>query len=148
MKAVIQRVSQASVTVNGQVTGQINEGLLILLGIKSGDHEKQADWLADKIVNLRIFPDAEDKMNRSLLDVQGEALIISQFTLYGDCERGRRPSFVEAARPEEAQPLYDYFVKQIHDCGIRTATGVFQAMMDVTLTNSGPVTIIVETKQS
>ncbi|OIQ00448.1 D-tyrosyl-tRNA(Tyr) deacylase [Candidatus Wirthbacteria bacterium CG2_30_54_11] len=146
MRAVIQRSARASVSVDGKVVGEINHGLVILLGVKTGDNEADADYLADKIVNLRIFPDGEDKMNRSLLGTGGQALIISQFTLYGDSRRGRRPSFIEAAPPQQAKQLYDYFVNRVQACGITTATGTFQAMMSVQLVNEGPVTLIVESK--
>lgn len=144
MKIVIQRVSQASVKVDGKITGQIEKGFLVLLGITHTDTEKEADFLADKVANLRIFEDAEGKMNLGLKDVGGWALIVSQFTLYGDAIKGRRPSFTDAARPERAIPLYEYFIKKVASYGINVQTGIFGAMMEVNLTNSGPVTIIIE----
>ena len=146
MRAVIQRVRNASVTVDGVVTGSIEQGLLILLGVTDGDTEKQGQWLASKLANLRIFPDDEGKMNRSLMDVGGGALVVSQFTLYGDCRKGRRPSFVGAAHPEIAEPLYERFCEQIESEGVgRVERGVFGAMMDVQLLNDGPVTLVIDT---
>ena len=144
MKAVIQRVRRASVTVDGTVTGAIGNGLLVLLGVAKGDTESAADYLAGKIAGLRIFPDAEGKMNLSLLDTGGAMLVVSQFTLYGDCRKGRRPSFDAAAPPEEARRLYEYFVSRVRAANIPVETGVFQAHMDVELLNDGPVTLIVE----
>jgi D-tyrosyl-tRNA(Tyr) deacylase len=141
---VVQRVSAASVTVAERETGAIGRGLLILLGVTTGDTEAEARFIADKCVNLRIFADEEGKMNRSVLDIGGEILVVSQFTLYGDCRRGRRPSFVAAAPPAVSEPLYEYFVKQIAAAGLKTATGVFGASMRVRLENEGPVTLIVE----
>jgi D-tyrosyl-tRNA(Tyr) deacylase len=146
MRAVVQRVSQAQVVVNDEVIGQIQQGLLILLGVTPGDTESSARWLADKIVGLRIFNDADDKMNLSLADVQGSMLIVSQFTLYGDCRKGRRPSFIEAAGPELAEPLYECFINAVRAQGIPVATGRFGAMMKVELVNDGPVTLIVDSK--
>lgn len=148
MRAVIQRVSSASVTIEGKVNGSINHGILILLGIKTGDSEADAQYLAEKCSALRIFEDADGKMNLSVKDVHGSALIVSQFTLYADARKGNRPSFVEAAVPAVAEPLYEYFVEQMRALLGREkiATGVFRAMMDVSLVNSGPVTIIVESK--
>ncbi len=146
MRVVIQRSKEARVTVDGSVTGQITKGLVLLVGVTHDDTEKDAVFLADKIANLRIFEDADDKMNLSLLDVGGEILSVSQFTLYGDCRKGRRPSFIDAARPEQAEPLYETFNSLLRDKGIRVETGVFGAMMDVQLTNDGPVTLIVESK--
>ena len=146
MRAVIQRVRNASVTVDGVVTGSIEQGLLILLGVTGGDTEKQGQWLASKLANLRIFPDDEGKMNRSLMDVGGGALVVSQFTLYGDCRKGRRPSFVGAAHPEIAEPLYERFCEQIESEGVgRVERGIFGAMMDVQLLNDGPVTLVIDT---
>ena len=146
MRAVIQRVRNASVTVDGVVTGSIEQGLLILLGVTDGDTEKQGQWLASKLANLRIFPDDEGKMNRSLMVVGGGALVVSQFTLYGDCQKGRRPSFVGAAHPEIAEPLYERFCEQIESEGVgRGERGVFGAMMDVQLLNDGPVTLVIDT---
>ena len=146
MRAVVQRVSESSVTVDGEVVGSIGPGLMVLLGVTHEDTEKEADYLADKIINLRIFSDDAGKMNRSLLDTEGEMLVVSQFTLYGDCRKGRRPSFIQAADPDKGNALYEYFVKKVRDNGVATATGRFGAMMDVSLVNDGPVTLIVESK--
>jgi len=146
MRAVIQRVAAADVRVDHEIVGRIGPGLLVLLGIARSDEEKDADYLADKAVHLRIFEDGDGKMNRSLLETGGEALVVSQFTLLGDCRKGRRPSFVEAASPERAEQLYEYFVDQLKMKGITVATGRFQAMMAVSLINDGPVTLILETK--
>ena len=148
MRAVLQRVSRATVRVNGQTSGEIGPGLLILLGVGQGDTSKEADYLLDKIVNLRIFEDAEGKMNLSLLDVDGELLVISQFTLYADCRKGRRPSFTDAGPPGEAQKLYDYFVAAARIRGVKVATGIFQAVMEVELVNSGPVTILLDSSKN
>jgi D-tyrosyl-tRNA(Tyr) deacylase len=143
MRVVLQRVSQASVTVSGQLVGAIGAGLAVLVGVARDDSERDADYLADKVINLRVFPDGEGRMNRSLLETGGELLVISQFTLYGDCRKGRRPDFTAAAPPDEARRLYDYFVRTLRErCNIRITTGVFQAEMDVSLTNHGPVTVI------
>lgn len=148
MRAVIQRVKFASVTINGQVTGSIGPGVAVFLGIHRNDGEAASDWMADKIVNLRLFPDQDEKMNLSLADIGAEMLIVSQFTLYGDCRKGRRPGYSEAAPPEVAEPLYNQFIKQVNKKGIRTATGTFQAKMEVSLINDGPVTLLVDsTKQ-
>jgi D-tyrosyl-tRNA(Tyr) deacylase len=144
MKAVVQRVSSAGVHIDGAVYSSIGGGLLVLLGIEKGDSEEKARSLASKITELRIFEDDQAKMNRSVTEVRGAILVVSQFTLAGDCSRGRRPSFDRAARPEEARPLYEVFVEQIRSLGIPVETGVFQAMMDVELTNNGPVTFILE----
>jgi len=146
MRAVIQRVAAADVRVDHEIVGRIGPGLLVLLGIARSDEEKDADYLADKAVHLRIFEDGDGKMNRSLLETGGEVLVVSQFTLLGDCRKGRRPSFVEAASPERAEQLYEYFVDQLKMKGITVATGRFQAMMAVSLINDGPVTLILETK--
>jgi D-tyrosyl-tRNA(Tyr) deacylase len=146
MKAVIQRVSEASVKVEGKIVGEIGPGLVILLGIAGDDGEADADYLAEKIVNLRIFNDAEEKMNLNLLDVQGEILAISQFTLYANTRRGRRPSFIDAAMPEKAEPLYEYCMKKIEEYGIKVSRGIFGAIMKVKIFNEGPVTIILESK--
>jgi D-tyrosyl-tRNA(Tyr) deacylase len=146
MRAVIQRVTAADVQVDHEIVGRIGPGLLVLLGISRSDEEKDADYLADKVVNLRIFEDDEGKMNRSLLETGGELLVVSQFTLLGDCRKGRRPSFVEAAPPERAEQLYEYFVDQLRLKGINVSTGRFQAMMAVSLVNDGPVTLILESK--
>ncbi len=146
MRAVLQRVSTASVAVDGATVGQIGPGLLVLLGVGSGDTEKDADSLAQKIVELRVFQDDAGKMNLSLKDTGGSLLVVSQFTLYGDTRKGRRPSFDQAARPEEARRLYERFVEAARAQGVEVATGVFQAMMSVSLVNEGPVTFLVESR--
>jgi D-tyrosyl-tRNA(Tyr) deacylase len=146
MRAVIQRVSRAGVTIGGEVVGQIGTGLLVLLGVSKTDTVDQARWLADKVVGLRIFNDADGKMNRSLSEVDGAVLVVSQFTLYGDCQKGRRPSFIDAAPPEIAIPLYDGFINAVRAQGIPAATGRFGAMMQVELVNDGPVTLIVDSR--
>ena len=147
MRAVIQRVSRAAVSVNGQSLAAIEHGLVVLLGVWHMDTTENAIHLARKIVHLRIFDDAEGKLNRSILEVHGAVLMISQFTLYADCRKGRRPSFVEAARPEVAKPLYEVFVAEVRRQGVPVATGEFQALMDVELVNRGPVTIILDSQQ-
>lgn len=144
MKVVVQRSKQAKVTVEGKVTGQIDSGLVILVGITHEDKQEDVLLLAEKVAHLRIFEDDEGKMNRSLLDVGGSVLSVSQFTLYGDCRKGRRPSFIEAARPEHAEPLYEGFNESLRRLGIHVQTGVFGAMMEVSLVNDGPVTLIIE----
>lgn len=144
MRAVAQRVSRASVKVDGRVTGEIGRGLLILLGVGRGDSEADARYLAEKTAGLRVFEDENGRMSRSLLDIGGGALVVSQFTLYGEVRRGRRPSFDGAAPPEEADRLYQYFCKQLEAKGLQVETGVFQAMMDVELLNQGPVTILLD----
>lgn len=144
MRAVVQRVGKASVTVDGEVVGSIGPGLVLLLGVADGDGEEQARFLANKVANLRIFADAEGKFNLSALDVGGEALVVSQFTLYGDASKGRRPSFVRAADPEVAQPLIERFVFFVREEGLHVETGLFGAMMMVEIHNDGPVTIILE----
>lgn len=148
MRAVVQRVSGASVTVDGKTVGAIGRGLLILLGVDAEDAEADADYLAEKIPDLRIFNDDAGKFNRSLREVQGEALAVSQFTLHGDCRRGRRPSFTAAARPELAVPLYQRFVEALRGRGVSVAEGVFGAHMAVQLVNDGPVTILLDSKRS
>jgi D-tyrosyl-tRNA(Tyr) deacylase len=148
MRAVVQRVSRAKVTVEGEVTGEIGKGLLILIGVAGTDSEGDADYLVEKIVNLRIFEDADDKMNLSLLDIKGELLVVSQFTLYGDTRRGRRPSFIDAAPREKANQLYEYFVQKARIQVQRVETGRFQAMMDVELVNDGPVTIMLDSEKT
>jgi len=148
MRAVVQRVSRAKVTVAKKIVGEIGNGLLVLLGVTHNDNEQAADHLVDKIVNLRIFNDADGKMNLSLTDVRGELLIVSQFTLYADTRRGRRPSFVEAASGGDAQKWYEYFVAMSKKFVPTMATGEFGAMMDVELVNDGPVTIILDSKNS
>lgn len=144
MRAVVQRVTQASVTVQEETVGRIGEGLLVLLGVADDDDPRDADWMAAKIINLRIFEDEAGKMNRSLLDDQGEILVVSQFTLYGDCRKGRRPSFVKAAAPEKGETLYLRFVEQVRKQDVTIATGRFRSRMAVTLVNDGPVTLLVE----
>jgi len=144
MRAVVQRVSRCKVTVDGKVVGEIGAGLLVLLGVSKEDTEAAADYSAEKIIGLRIFEDDAGKMNVSVLDKGGEVLVVSQFTLYGDVRRGKRPSFDAAARPEEARRLYEYFVQKVRAAGVRCETGEFQAMMDVELVNDGPVTIILD----
>ncbi len=146
MRAVIQRVKSSSVTVGDETVGKIDSGLLVLLGVAKPDQTADADFLAEKIVNLRIFEDEQGKMNRSLIDIGGEMLVVSQFTLLGDCRKGRRPSFTEAAGPDKANELYEYFVAQVRKTGITVATGRFRAIMEVSLINDGPVTLILESK--
>ncbi len=148
MKTVIQRVGKSKVEVDGEVVGRIGKGILVLLGVSGDDEKSDADWLVDKIINLRIFEDEEGKMNLSVKDVGGDLLVVSQFTLLGDCRKGRRPSFVQAARPEQANALYEYFVERAREKGIGVQTGTFQAMMDVSLVNDGPVTLIIESRKN
>ena len=144
MKAVIQRVSSAKVVVDEKVEGQINNGLLVLLGVSESDNKDHAQYLVDKIINLRIFHDNDGKMNLSLLDLNYDLLVVSQFTLYGDCKKGRRPNFMEAARPEKAEELYEEFIRLCKEKSIKVQTGVFGANMEVSLINDGPVTIIID----
>ena len=144
MRAIVQRVMRASVTVAGETIGRIDHGMLILLGIHQTDSETHADWLADKIASLRIFQDDLGKMNRSIQDCRGAILVVSQFTLYGDCQKGRRPSFLQSASPEKAEPLYQYFTDRLRLNGIPVATGKFGADMAVELVNDGPVTLIID----
>ena len=144
MKTVIQRVTRAQVRVEGKTIGEIGGGLLVLLGIGRGDSRKEADYLLDKIIHLRIFEDTGGKMNLSLQDIGGDLMILSQFTLYADCRKGRRPSFTDAAPPEEAKSLYEYFVSQAEARVKKTSQGIFQAMMEVDFVNSGPVTIVLD----
>lgn len=144
MRALIQRVSRASVDVDGRTVGSIDRGLLVLLGVRSDDTEKEVRFVAGKCANLRIFEDDQGKMNRSALDVGGQFLVVSQFTLYGDARRGRRPSFIEAAPPELSRKLYVSFVNRLRDMGLKVETGIFGATMDVDLVNQGPVTILIE----
>jgi D-aminoacyl-tRNA deacylase len=146
MRAILQRVSEARVKIDGETVGEIRRGLLVLLGVAKSDTAEQARWLADKIVSLRIFNDAEEKMNLDLAEVDGAVLVVSQFTLFGDCSKGRRPSFIDAAPPETAIPLYEAFINAIKAHGIPTATGRFGAMMQVELINDGPVTLILDSK--
>jgi len=147
MRAVVQRVGRASVTVDGSVVGEIGRGLLVLLGVAQDDQTSDADYMAEKVVGLRIFEDEQEKMNRSVIDAGGAVLAVSQFTLFGDIRRGKRPSFDAAARPEQARELYEYFVTRIRALGVRCETGVFQAMMDVELINAGPVTILIDSRK-
>jgi D-tyrosyl-tRNA(Tyr) deacylase len=147
MRAVVQRVRNATVTVDGQVTGEIGLGLLVLLGVAQRDTEQDADYLAEKIAGLRVFDDADGKINLAVAEVGGAVLAVSQFTLYGDVRRGKRPSFDAAARPEMAKKLYDYFCGRIRALGLRCEEGVFQAMMDVELLNAGPVTILLDSNK-
>ncbi len=148
MRAVIQRVSRAGVRVEGRPAGAIGRGLVVLLGVERGDETGDADYLAEKILGLRIFPDAEGKMNLSVTDIGGDLLVVSQFTICGDCRRGRRPSFDRAAPPEDARRLYEYFVDLVRRRGFRAPTGVFQAYMEVELVNDGPVTILLDSKKN
>lgn len=148
VRAIIQRVSRCRVTVSGRTVGEIGAGLLVLLGVGKNDNESAADYLAEKIVGLRIFEDAAGKMNLSVVDGNAQVLVVSQFTLYGDVRRGKRPSFDAAARPEEARQLYEYFIAKIRATGLRCETGEFQARMDVELVNSGPVTIILDSEKN
>lgn len=147
MRAVIQRVKSAQVIVNEKIIGSIGFGLLVLLGISREDNCDDADYLVEKTINLRIFDEQDGKMNRSLLDVGGEMLIVSQFTLIADCRKGRRPSFTAAAEPAEAKKLYQYFIERVKEKGITVATGEFQALMEVGLINNGPVTILMDSKK-
>lgn len=147
MRALLQRVSYGGVTVDGRITGEIGRGFVVLLGVTHGDSQAEAKWLANKVAGLRIFEDDEQKMNLSLADVGGEVLVVSQFTLYGDARKGRRPSFTAAAPPEHAEPLVDYFVQQLRQRGLTVATGVFGAMMKVEIHNDGPVTLMLEREQ-
>ncbi len=148
VRAVVQRVTEASVRVAGGTVGAIGRGLVVLLGVAVGDTEADADSLADKVLNLRVFPDDAGQMNRSVLEVTGGLLVVSQFTLLGDARRGRRPSYIEAAPPEEADRLYRYFVSCLKPSGLEVATGVFRAMMDVALVNQGPVTILLDSRKA
>ncbi|MCB9433895.1 MAG: D-tyrosyl-tRNA(Tyr) deacylase [Ardenticatenaceae bacterium] len=144
MKALLQRVSTASVTVSGEVVGEIGRGFAILLGVTHSDGKAEAAWLAQKVAGIRLFEDSQGKMNLGLADVGGEVLVVSQFTLYGDARKGKRPSFIDAARPEQAEPLVDYFVEQLRVQGLRVATGRFGANMLVQIHNDGPVTLMLE----
>jgi D-tyrosyl-tRNA(Tyr) deacylase len=147
MRAVLQRVSQASVDVDDTTVGQIGRGWLVLLGVARGDTEADVVWLADKLLNLRAFEDEQGKMNRSVIDVRGEILVVSQFTLLGDCRAGRRPSFTDAAEPAEANRLYEHFCALLAPSGLKIATGVFRAMMKVSLVNDGPVTFLLDSRK-
>ncbi len=144
MKAIVQRAKKAHVTVDNTIISSIGKGILVLLGVAHGDVEKDADYLVDKIINLRIFEDEAGKMNRSLIDVKGELMVVSQFTLMSDCRKGRRPSFTNAAPPDTARKLYEYFAARAASLGVPVKTGQFQANMDVSLINQGPVTLILE----
>ena len=148
MRAVVQRVSEATVEADGQISGVIERGLLVLLGVAREDEKQDAEYLAEKIANLRVFDDDAGKMNQSLMDVRGEMLVVSQFTLYGDVRRGRRPSYTDAAEPEKANKLYEYFVQRVRALGVKTETGVFQATMKVSLVNDGPVTILLDSQKA
>lgn len=147
MRAVIQRVRHSSVTIDQTVTGEIGTGLLVLLGVTEPDDASVCDFLADKVLNLRIFEDESGKMNRSVTDIHGSILIVSQFTLYADCRKGRRPSFIQAAKPDHAIPLYERFISKIKEAGISAATGQFGADMQVLIENDGPVTILLDTDE-
>ena len=147
MRAVIQRIKESSVNVEGQIIGRTGVGLLVLLGVAQNDGPADADYLVNKITHLRIFEDENGKLNRSLLEIDGEMMVVSQFTLLADCRKGRRPSFGDAAEPELAADLYEYFVEQVRSQGINVATGRFKAMMEVALINAGPVTIILESQR-
>lgn len=148
MRAVIQRVSEASVTVDGIVVGEIQRGFLVLLGVADVDSLGDASWIASKIAGLRVFEDADEKMNLALADVNGAVLLVSQFTLYGDCRKGRRPSFVEAARPEKAVSLYQALAAELRSLGVPVETGTFQAQMQVRLLNDGPVTLLLDSTKA
>lgn len=146
MRVVLQRVSKCTVKVDNKITGKISKGFLLLLGVKDGDTQQDAIKLAKKISGLRIFTDENDKMNLSLADVNGEVLVVSNFTLYADCSHGRRPSFINAARPEVSDPLYEFFCEEIRNYGIKVETGIFGADMDVELNNDGPVTLVIDSE--
>ena len=147
MKAVVQRVKNSHVAVEEKIVSRIGHGLMVLLGVSEDDTEKDADFLVEKIINLRIFEDDQGKLNISLMDVKGELLVVSQFTLLGDCRKGRRPSYIKAAAPGKANSLYEYFIRRAKESGVETKSGVFQAMMEVSLINQGPVTLIIDTKE-
>ena len=147
MRLVVQRVSEASVEIEGKINGQIKQGFMVLVGITNDDNEEIVDNMVNKLINLRIFEDENGKMNLSIKDVNGELLIISQFTLYANCKKGRRPSFLDAAKPEISKPLYEYFNQALENAGVHTETGIFGAMMKVSLINDGPTTIILDSKE-
>jgi len=147
MRSVVQRVKRASVSVQGETVGEISAGLLVLLAVGQNDGEKDVTWMVDKLVGLRIFEDEEGKMNRSVIEVGGDLLIVSQFTLYGDCRSGKRPSFTTAAPPEQAKALFERTLEAIRSCGLKVETGVFQAEMDVELVNNGPVTLLLDSEK-
>lgn len=146
MRLVVQRSKEANVTVDGEITGAITKGFVVLVGVTHEDSKEDAAFLAEKVANLRVFEDLEGKMNLSLLDVEGEVLSVSQFTLYGDCRKGRRPNFMDAAKPDHALSIYEAFNKYLLEKGVKVETGVFGAMMDVKLTNDGPVTLVIDSK--
>jgi D-tyrosyl-tRNA(Tyr) deacylase len=146
MRTVIQRVTQSAVSVSGKIVGEIEKGLLVLLGVENNDTERDAQYLANKIINLRVFEDENGKMNKSLVETGGQMLVVSQFTLYGDCQKGRRPSFIQAAEPEKAKHLYEHFAYLVSKTGIRVESGRFQETMAVSLVNDGPVTLIIDSK--
>ncbi len=148
MRAVIQRVSRAAVETEGDTAGAIGAGLLVLLGVHGEDGEKDLRWMAEKILNLRIFDDEKGQMNRSVLDIRGEVLVVSQFTLFGDCRKGRRPSWHAAAPPEQARDLYEQFLSLCRESGLTVRSGIFQAMMEVSLVNSGPVTLLLDSHKT
>jgi len=148
LRAVVQRVKKAKVTVDGRVTGSVEHGILLLLGIGQNDQDKDLQYIFDKTINLRIFEDDQGKMNRSLIDVGGQLLVVSQFTLHGDCRKGRRPGFSAAAPADKANAMYEQFIQKSRDAGITTATGEFGAMMDVELVNSGPVTLLLDSEKT
>ena len=148
MRAVVQRVRKARVNVEGRTVGEIGAGLLVFLGVGHNDSEKDCDYLAGKIAHLRIFSDEQGLMNRSLLETGGEVLVVSQFTLWGDCVKGRRPSFTRAAPPEKAKPLYEHFTRLVREKGLNVATGLFQEMMEVDLVNDGPVTLLLDSEKT
>lgn len=148
MRAVVQRVTSSKVVVDGKIVGSINKGINVLIGISCDDNEEDLKYIKDKIINLRIFEDENFKMNKSLMDIGGEILVISQFTLYGDCRKGRRPNFMAALGGEEAKKLYDQFVLMIKECGIKVETGIFGADMKVDIQNDGPVTILLDSKKN
>ena len=147
MRAVVQRVSSSRVTVDERVTGEVKKGLLVLLGVTHDDTSKDVDYMVDKVTNLRIFEDENDKMNLSLKDIEGEVMAVSQFTLYGDARKGRRPSFINAAKPDVSSPLYDYFNESLRNQGIHVETGIFGADMKCALINDGPVTIVLDSDE-
>ena len=147
MRTVVQRVNRAQVSIDGTITGSIAAGLVVFVGIRAEDSKKDLQWLAEKIVHLRIFEDDSGKMNNSLTDIEGEMLIISQFTLYGDCRKGRRPGFSSAAPPQIAEPLYQQFILEVKEKGIKVATGTFQADMQIELINDGPVTLLLDSEK-
>lgn len=148
MRAVVQRVKGASVEVEGDIVGKINKGLLVFLGVGEGDDSKDLEYMVDKVLGLRIFQDEDDKMNLSLIDIEGELLVVSQFTLYGDVRKGRRPSFTESAHPDIAEKLYENFIQEAEAKGVKVEKGVFGAHMDVSLINDGPVTILLDSNKN